>query len=343
MKLLIIVPTEIHGVLYHRLIIPFNNLKGIKVTQVNNLDNLLDEILITFDAVYFSRTEGIFDHKAQIERLKRLKMPYIIDIDDYWELPNSHSLKNLYDKHDAPTIIKDLMRSACLVTTTHEMFADIIRKVNPNVAVLPNAIDDFQPQFKPSLNVGNKVRFGWIGAIHHFEDLQMIKPCLSKLNDVNCEIVLGGWRNNLHFNLFEDWFSNYGTNPNYKRLEASDVFNYGFMYDQIDVALIPLKENKFNSCKSNLKIIEAGFKKKAIIVSKVNPYLIDCNSKNSIQCTNSNDFYKAIVKLSKNPNLAIDLAEQLYIDVVNKYNIESVNVLRYNALNNINNFSKFVS
>lgn len=335
MKLLIIVPTEIHGVLYHRLVIPFNNIRGIKVTQVNNLDNLLDDILIKFDVVHFSRTEGIHDTGMQIARLKRLKIPYVIDIDDYWELPNSHTLKELYDTHNAPAIIKELIKEAKLVTTTHEMFADIIRKVNPNVVVLANAIDDFQPQFKPSLNVGNKVRFGWIGAMHHFEDLQMIKPCLSKINNVNCDIVLGGWRDNLIYNIFEDWFSNYGTNPNYKRLDGTDVFNYGFMYDQIDVALIPLKKNKFNSCKSNLKVIEAGFKKKAIIVSKVNPYLIDCNKNNSIQCSNSNDFYKAIVKCVKNPNLVIDLAEQLYIDVANKYNIESINVLRYNAFQNL--------
>lgn len=334
MNLLIIVPTEIHGVLYHRLIIPFNNIRGIKVTQVNNLDNLVDDILIKFDVVHFSRTEGLYDTGMQIARLKRLKIPYVIDIDDYWELPNSHTLKELYDTHNAPAIIKELIKEAKLVTTTHEMFADIIRKVNPNVVVLANAIDDFQPQFKPSLNVGSKIRFGWIGAIHHFEDLQIIKPCLSKLNDVNCEIVLGGYRDNILHNLFEDWFSNYGTNPNYKRLDATDVFNYAYMYDQIDVALIPLKKNKFNSCKSNLKVIEAGFKKKAIIVSKVNPYLIDCNKNNSIKCSNSNDFYKAIVKLSKNPNMVIDLAEQLYLDV-QKYSIVEINKLRLKAFENI--------
>ena len=334
MKLLIIVPTELNGVLYHRLLIPFNNIKGIEVTQVNNLDNLEDIVLTKFDVVHFSRTEGLFDTSMQIARLKRLNIPYVIDIDDYWELPHSHSLKGIYDKYDAPAIIKELIKGAKLVTTTHDMFADIIRKVNPNVAALPNAIDDYQPQFKPSLNVSDKVRFGWIGAIHHFEDLQMIKPCLSKLNNVNCEIVLGGFRDNLHFNLFEDWFSNYGTNPNYKRLDATDVFNYAFMYDKIDVALIPLKDNKFNSCKSNLKVIEAGFKKKAIIVSKVNPYLVDCNKKNSIQCDNSQDFYKAIVKLSKNPNMVIDLAEQLYLDV-QKYSIVEVNKKRLEVFNGL--------
>ena len=51
-----------------------------------------------------------------------------------------------------------------------------------------------------------------------------------------------------------------------------DIWNYATLYDEIDVLLVPLVDNQFNACKSELKMIEASVKGKPIIVSDVNPY-----------------------------------------------------------------------
>jgi hypothetical protein len=51
-----------------------------------------------------------------------------------------------------------------------------------------------------------------------------------------------------------------------------NVFNYGYLYDQFDIAIAPLEDNKFTRCKSNLKIIEAGMKGLPIFVQNIHPY-----------------------------------------------------------------------
>ena len=60
----------------------------------------------------------------------------------------------------------------------------------------------------------------------------------------------------------------------YKRIESKDIMKgeFGKIYEDIDVLLVPLTNNKFNRCKSELKFIEAGFTNTAVISSKVIPY-----------------------------------------------------------------------
>ena len=61
--------------------------------------------------------------------------------------------------------------------------------------------------------------------------------------------------------------NNYDYNEIYRRLWGMDTVNYGKSYNFIDVSLVPLQQNLFTACKSELKLIEAGFMKKAVIVS----------------------------------------------------------------------------
>jgi hypothetical protein len=82
------------------------------------------------------------------------------------------------------------------------------------------------------------------------------------------------------------------------------------------VSLIPLRNNRFNNLKSNLKLIESGFKKCAVIVSNVFPYTpMLKHGVNCLVVKNKHDWYRHMVKLIENPNMIEDLSEQLYIDV----------------------------
>jgi glycosyltransferase involved in cell wall biosynthesis len=88
--------------------------------------------------------------------------------------------------------------------------------------------------------------------------------------------------------------------------------------------------------KSQLKVIEAGFYKKAIIASNLGPYTIDLKhainkngfgSGNALLVDENNNKYdwgKYIEKLMKNPNLITDLCESLYETVKDKYSLITV-------------------
>ena len=92
--------------------------------------------------------------------------------------------------------------------------------------------------------------------------------------------------------------------------------------------------------KSQLKVIEAGFYKKAIIASNVGPYTIDLkhalknggftdgNALLVDEHKNHSDWAKNIKKLVDNPNMITDLGERLYETVKDKYNLNNVTETR---------------
>ena len=125
-------------------------------------------------------------------------------------------------------------------------------------------------------------------------------------------------------------------NQSYLRVWTKPVTSYAKNYSKFDISLAPIKNHVFNLMKSQLKVIEAGFYKKAIIASNLGPYTIDLkhainkngfSSGNALLVDENNNKYdwgKYIEKLMKNPNLITDLGESLYETVKDKYSLITV-------------------
>jgi len=64
-------------------------------------------------------------------------------------------------------------------------------------------------------------------------------------------------------------------NEPYRRVWTKPISNYATNYNLFDISLAPLAENTFNKVKSQLKVIESGFHKKALIAQNYGPYTID--------------------------------------------------------------------
>jgi hypothetical protein len=97
------------------------------------------------------------------------------------------------------------------------------------------------------------------------------------------------------------------------------------------VALVPLVETAFNSYKSQLKIIEAGWFKKAVIVSNVMPYTIDCRKDNAIlinQSKRADGWNTAMKSLILHPDRIKEYGERLHEVVKEKYVMDKVNIVR---------------
>lgn len=127
-------------------------------------------------------------------------------------------------------------------------------------------------------------------------------------------------------------------NEPYRRVWTKPISTYATNYNLFDISLAPLEENIFNKVKSQLKVIEAGFHKKAIIAQNFGPYTIDLT--NSIQYgggfdvtansilidskKNEKDWYTAIKKLINNPEMVKTLQENLYNTVKDTYSMDKV-------------------
>ena len=126
------------------------------------------------------------------------------------------------------------------------------------------------------------------------------------------------------------------TLPFYTRVWTKPINTYASNYRLFDVSLAPIKNHIFNRVKSQLKVIEAGFYKKAIIASNVGPYTIDLkHALNNGEFTDGNallvnevknhsDWAKYMKKLIDNPNWSYDLGQRLYETVKDTYDLNKV-------------------
>ena len=128
------------------------------------------------------------------------------------------------------------------------------------------------------------------------------------------------------------------TNESYRRCWTKDISQYATHYNNIDVLLVPLKENKFNAQKSQLKVIECGFFHKAIIAQNFGPYQLDLvpmiekggninENGNALlvdSAKNHKLWAKYITRLVKDRNLLTKLQENLHNTVKDKYSLKTV-------------------
>jgi glycosyltransferase involved in cell wall biosynthesis len=129
------------------------------------------------------------------------------------------------------------------------------------------------------------------------------------------------------------------SNKPYIRKWTQEINKYANNYNSFDVSLAPLVDTEFNSNKSQLKVIEAGFHKKALIASDVKPYTLDLisaidsgssefNSKGNAlvipPSKNHKLWAKYMKKLIDNPNMIEDLGNKLYETVKDKYSLKNV-------------------
>ena len=321
------------GVSYHRIERPLrrlNELGLINLTLLNGSDPLGKIDLPSYTHVISSRFIPVRAEAIEIfaNLCKSRGVRVIVDQDDWWHLPAEHDGWKKYEQSihlTAPDgsvkgvrgirwLIERSMKIADEVWVTHNYLAKKVHQFNKNTVVIPNAIHPEDPQWQHTRQPSEHLRFGYIGGVSHRKDLQRSGIDLSEVNGycVNIE--------------------NYAENtkaPNI--LQKKIVHNYGELYQQIDVSLAPLIPSEFARCKSNLKMLEAGFSGCAIIVQNVAPYT--SIARPGVNCIgvdwSNNDWMKEIRNLHK--DRALELAAQLAIDV-QPYQMDKVNQIRQHAL-----------
>ena len=318
--------------------------------------------------------------------LKSLGIKTVCDIDDYWLPTKEHPLHQLIVNNKINEKIVANLKIADYVTTTTEIYANEIRKINKNVVVLPNAIDPNEPQFKEKTPESDRLRVGWLGGSSHLHDLMLLDGMVSKLSEYKNELqyVLCGFdtRGTMteinpqtgeqkqrpikphetvwyeYEKIFTDnykivtpeyktFLEKFSQSPfeneekeNYIRVWTKPVTSYAKNYSKFDISIAPIKPHIFNQVKSQLKVIEAGFYKKALIASNYGPYTIDLthclkngefvdgNALLVDEVRNHSDWAKNIKKCIQNPNMVKDMGERLYEHVSQRYDLAIVTKTR---------------
>lgn len=184
-------PSDRSGVGHFRSIWPAQHLKRNHSDEVDvhidaspNVEDI-DE-LSKYDIIHFHRMLGPYENSEHLfGELKKRGVTLVMDIDDYWMPPPTHHLHPIIVSEKMDKKIEKNLTLADYVTCTTTIFADIIRKFNPNVLVIPNALNLEESMWKSEAvpNDSGKVRVAWIGGSSHYHDLIKIKDSMATLSN----------------------------------------------------------------------------------------------------------------------------------------------------------------
>lgn len=217
---------------------------------------------------------GYYDIKLLEETKKRGKI-FHFDTDDLLtDLYSGHRHYDNYKKNQLDDMTKHIYHNSDVVTVTQRKFAErIVPFMGGGIlAICKNNIDyNLKCWNLPKEPSKKQVRIGWIGGIHHEEDL---KEFTGVMMAVNQAVGLENVKWNFYGRPYQpegkkDWQSDVWDNyqklltkgakkSNVQIFYALPTDQYGVFYTTTDIAIAPLQMNPFNDSKSEIKVMECG-------------------------------------------------------------------------------------
>lgn len=314
--MLLIYVDGLHGINYHRLITPLRRLEDdIQMYWIDSLNKLSELDLDKVDYLIVSRKISVADYGIFRKILDKYNIKLVLDNDDYWELEKHNQANELYFRYLAHDI-KNTIKIADIIWSPSHVLIKEMKRINPRAEYhyIPNSINPDDPQWQVGKLYTDKVRFGYLGAMGHSKDIDLIGYDFSNKEMYSVTV--------------EDYPDRFGANY---VISPEDSFSYGKLYKYFDVSLVPLGTSKFNQCKSDLKISEAGFTRTAVIASKVTPYKqVVEDGVTGILVSDKLEWKEAIEGMTLEK--ATRLANNLYDFCVEEYHVDKVNEIRLDSL-----------
>jgi len=185
---LLVSPSDTLGVGHFRSIWPAQTIQRLYSDEfdldINGLVSIKDiEYLKKFDIIHFHRNLGPYEEFNNLSKiLKENGTILIMDIDDWWYPPSTHPMYEMVLRDKLAEKIENGLLHSDYATTTTSLFAKKIKLINPNVEVLPNALDLNSKMWNSeNTKKSDKVRIAWIGGSSHYNDLLQLKESMAML------------------------------------------------------------------------------------------------------------------------------------------------------------------
>lgn len=180
-------------------------------------------------------------------------------------------------------IVSEFCKMADMVTVTTPIIADVYHGFNNNVVALNNCVDMARWQKADFRRNKDEIRLFWAGGASHYEDWYLLKDVLPEI----CRrfpqvkiVVMGTLFKGVLQGVPEDRIE-------FHEWEHYYAHPYKVTLIDPDIAMIPLVDNHFNSCKSNIKWVEMAAMGIPAVVSNVSPYKEHYNGDNAVMVANT--------------------------------------------------------
>ncbi|MDZ7621063.1 MAG: glycosyltransferase [Candidatus Competibacteraceae bacterium] len=181
--------------------------------------------------------------------------------DIVFSIPQKSAARKHFGKDTKARVRKAVSLCHRAIVTT-EPIAEAMRGMVEDIRVMPNSLERSRwGDLQPPRNERRKLRVGWAGAQQHQGDLEFILPVVeATANEVDW-IFMGMCPPKLRYHVAEAHnavhFAEYPA-----ALAALDL----------DLAIAPLELNRFNTAKSNLRLLEYGAVGYPVIATDILPY-----------------------------------------------------------------------
>ncbi|RMH63376.1 MAG: glycosyltransferase [Calditrichaeota bacterium] len=267
-----------------------------------------------------------FSKLRNILRNNKIRLVYEFD-DAFWTLPSNHLAYNFYQQMMPE--LKNYIKSADLVTVSTDYMARYVAKLNKNVRVLENALDDALWTFREPRSAQDKIRLLFSGTPTHHDDLKIVvKPLLKILNEYGDRVEVILWGNEIEeLMALPQVQRGPDFTPDYtlyaRQLQSLDV----------DLAIVPLADTPFNRAKSHIKWLEYSACGITGIYSRVGAYPKHIKDKQTGLLVNNSHkaWYRALKWMLEHPEERLKMAIQAQEDIKKQHTISSATSRWYEA------------
>jgi len=253
---------------------------------------------------------------AILERILNSGKPVIYEADDLlFELPGSNELKPWAD--ETTEILRQFLPRCSAITVSTPALRQEFSGFATEVLVLPNTVN--APLFQAtSPRNGSRITIGCCGTNSHSRDLGLIDAAIFRIAQEygdRVDFVFMGYAGKQHQTLpgfryvdFELGYHSYA-----QKLAALEI----------NIALVPLEDNRFNRCKSNIKWLEYSACGYAGIYADLAPYnsCIEHGRTGLLVGEGPEQWYRAISLLIENNHLRRFIASTARNEVLSRYSL----------------------
>jgi len=286
-------------------ILPMVN-KQTRVLQPVELIRANPDTLILQHSVDDVQLSLIEQYKIALPKVNVVQM--VDDLMGY--VPEKHPSRRFQSREGHLRMSEAIKKSDSMIVTTEPLKLHY-EKYLSNVKIIPNCLAKHWFELEVKKTKREKLRVGWIGAGQHQGDLEIINEVVKALADKVDWVFMGMHTAEVGVHIKE--FHPFVSISEYPNKMASL---------DLDIAVAPLEDNFFNSCKSNLRLLEYGAMSWPVVCSDVFPY--QTNNPPVIRVKDSvADWLDALNKLIDDESERSRLGQALNKWVVNNYTLSN--------------------
>jgi hypothetical protein len=236
-------------------ILPFSA-NAVRLPSATELERLKPDAVLMHNTIY----EGYID---TIEQYRKLNDCFIVFGQDdlIFDLPAKNPFSKTVYK-DAKKRLRRCVAAADRLIVSTAPLAEALAGMSDDIQVVPNYLDEaVWGKLTSQRAVSERPRVGWAGAPQHGGDLELLEEVVRQ----TAEEV--------------DWVF-FGMCPQFLRpyiKESYDPVEFALYPGNLaslnlDLAVAPLEHNRFNECKSNLRLLEYGVLGWPVVASDIAPY-----------------------------------------------------------------------